>query len=274
MNKPNVRGFVKNVGAALSKRSPEILTGVGIAGLVTTTILAVKATPKALELIEEEKDRQNYELAKEARDNGYSNCCQIDKLKLIEVIKIAWKPYIPAAVTGVASVACLIGASSVNLKRNAALATAYKLSETALTEYKDAVIETIGEKKEKEVREKVVEEKLKKNPINNNEVIVTDRGTTLCYDCVFGRYFKSDMDTIRRAITEINRSIVTDMYASLNDFYDEIGLEHVEIGDDLGWNIDDGQIDVEFSSHLASDNTPCLAVGYTVAPKYNFSSFV
>lgn len=256
MSKQSIANAVNGVGVFIKKRSPEILTGIGIAGMVTTTVLAVKATPKALQIIKEKEDYYEIELTPK------------------EVVQTCWKCYIPAAVTCSLSVACLIGASSVNLRRNAALATAYKLSETALTEYREKVVETIGEKKERVVRDKIAEEKVKKSPVTNKEVIVTDRGTTLCYDGVFGRYFKSDIDSIKRAVNEVNRQIVCNMYASLNDFYDELGLDHISIGDDLGWNIDDGQIDIDFSSQLATDGTPCLVIHYNVAPKYEFSSLV
>jgi len=262
MNKANLTNTFKSIQTTIAKRSPEIMTGIGIAGMVTTTMLAVKATPKALRLIESKEIDLSNELNEDVR------------LKPAEVIKVAWKCYIPAAITCSASIACLIGASSVNLKRNAALATAYKLSETALSEYKDAVIETIGEKKEQVVKDKVAEKKIKNNPVSSNEVIVTKKGDTLCYDGAFGRYFKSDIDTIKRAINVINRNIVTDMYASLNDFYDLIGLNPIDLGYDLGWNLDDGELDIQFSSQLAEDGTPCLVIGYSVAPKYDFSSFI
>ena len=62
MNKSNVTQLLKTAKKTLSKHSPEILTGIGIAGMITTTALAVKATPKALELIEMEKKHQNEEL--------------------------------------------------------------------------------------------------------------------------------------------------------------------------------------------------------------------
>ena len=181
---------------------------------------------------------------------------------------------IPAAVTAMASVTCLIGASSVNLRRNAALTAAYKLSETALTEYKDKVVETIGEEKEKVIREKVAEDKIKKQPVNNNEVIITEKGNTLCFDSISGRYFRSDMDIIKKAENELNRRMLSDMYISLNEFYDELGLDHISIGDELGWNIDDGLIKLEFSSHLASDGTPCVVVEYGIAPNYGYSKFL
>lgn len=257
MHKPNLANLMSNTRQFVSKRSPEILTGIGIAGMITTTVLAVRATPKVLQLIEEKKNED-----------------WVDELSPLEVVKTAWKPYVPAAVTGVASVACLIGASSVNAKRNAALATAYKLSETALSEYREKVIETIGEKKEKTVRDKVAEERVKKNPVSKSEVIVTNNGTTLCFDPISARYFKSSIDKIKRAENELNKQMLHDIsgYVSLNDFYDELGLDHTSVGDDLGWNVD-RLIDISFSSQLNDNGEPSVVLDYLVAPKYDFYKF-
>ena len=261
----------KSMQKSITKHSPEILTGIGIAGMVTTTVLAVKATPKALQLIEDEKNRQNYEKCKEARDNGYEACEHIDRLPVVDMIKVAWKPYIPAAVTCVASVACLIGASSVSLRRNAALATAYKLSETALTEYRDSVVETIGEKKEQAVRDKVAEKQIQKNPVTKNEVIVTGTGETLCFDPLSGRYFKSDIERIKRAENEINKHMLHDItgYASLNEFYDEIGLAHTDLGDYMGWNTEN-LVDLDISSHVSDNGQPSIVLVYINKPVYEY----
>lgn len=257
MNKLNLSNVIKNIKIATSKHSPEILTGIGIAGMISTTILAVKATPKALKLIDDAED------AKIVNEG--------ERLTKTEIVKVAWKPYIPAIVTGVASVTCLIGASSVNAKRNAALATAYELSKTALSDYKEKVIETVGEKKEQIIRDKVDQDKIDKNPVNKNNVIITNNGDALCYDGISGRYFKSDMDTIKKAINEVNREMTYSDYISLSEFYDEIGLEHTDISDYLGWNIADGLLDVTFGSRIASDGTPCITLDYRIAPRYDYS---
>ena len=142
--------------------------------------------------------------------------------------------YIPAAATCVASTACLIGASSVNIRRNAMLATAYKLSETAFSEYKEKVVETIGDEKEKVVREKVSEERIKKNPITKNEVIMTDYGDTQFYETLSGRYFKSDIEEIKKVVNYLNKDMLQDMFGtiSLNEFYDELELERIDLGDE------------------------------------------
>ena len=145
MQKPNLTKICRTVKASTIKHSPEILTGVGVAGMVTTTVMAVRATPKAIRLLEDEKHRQN-----------------TDKLEPIDAVKATWKCYIPAAVTGTVSVACLIGASSVNARRNAALTAAYTLSESTLRDYQKKVVETIGEKKEQTIRDEVAKERLKR----------------------------------------------------------------------------------------------------------------
>lgn len=242
---------------AIKKHSPEILTGIGIAGMITTTVMAVRATPKALILIEERKEEIGAE-----------------KLEAMDMVKTTWACYIPAAITGTLSVACLIGASSVNARRNAALATAYTLSESALKDYQGKVIEMFGEKKNEAVKDAVAKDKVEKNPVVTREVIITEKGNTLCYDAISGRYFKSDIEKIKKAECELNRQMLDDMYVSLNDFYYEIGLDSVKLGDELGWNVDSGYIDLSFSSQLASDGTPCLVIDYSVAPRYDYRNLL
>ena len=260
MSKFDMSGIMKEVKMAVSKHSPEILTGLGIAGMITTTILAVKATPKALELIEDRKDELDI--------------YPTEKLSLVETVKATWKCYIPAAVTGVTSIACLIGASSVNYKRNAALTAAYNLSATALKEYKEKVVETVGEKKEKTIRDKVAEEQIKKEPVNQSAIIVSGNGNTRCFDTVTKRRFISDIETIRRIVNDLNaRMINGEDYISLNEFYYEVGLDGTSIGDELGWNVCNGMIDVNFSAQLDSDNTPCIVIDYAVAPKRGYNSW-
>ena len=257
MNKPNVTHLIKGAKTFMTKRSPEILTGIGIAGMITTTVLAVKATPKALMLLDEAENEKNADLT------------------TVEKVKVAWKPYIPAAVTCTASVACLIGASSVSARRNAALATAYQLSTSALTEYKEKVVETIGEKKEKVVKDKIAQKKVEENPVSTNSVIVTGKGSTLCLDSLSKRYFESDIEKIRKAVNDLNYRMMSEMYISLNEFYSELGLDTTVIGDDLGWNIStDGMIEIEFSSQITDDGRPCIVIEYMVAPRYDYSKLM
>lgn len=252
MAKPNLMEIARNVRTAMKKHSPEILTGIGIAGMITSTVMAVKATPKALDLLERKKLELNAE-----------------RLEPKDIIKTTWKCYIPATIVGGVSIGCLIGASSTNLRRNAALATAYTLSESTLKEYQDRVVESVGEKKEQAIRDSISNDKVLNNPVR--EVVLTDAGgNTICYDVLSGRYFKSDRDKISRAVNNLNRRMRDETYVTLNDFYYELDLDGTKMGDMLGWNIDKGYIDVAFSSHLDANGTPCLVIDYRVAPIYDY----
>lgn len=157
MDKQTITKGVKGIQRALRKHSPEILTGIGIAGMIAATITAVRATPKALRMIDE----------REIKDGK--------RLNTKEIVQTTWKCYVPAAVTGALSVACLIGASSVNAKRNAALATAYTISETALKEYREKAVEVVGPKKEQAIRDAVAKEQLVKNPIGKTRSFAPGR---------------------------------------------------------------------------------------------------
>lgn len=268
--------FFKNISSTLTKHSPEILTGFGIAGMITSTALAVKATPKAIELIEARKEELNKKTFDENIDSDYSlkNHKELNSLGFKETVKTVWKCYIPTAVLMTASTACLIGASSVHVKRNAVLATAYQLSEAAATEYKNKVVEAIGAKKEEAIRDQVNKDRIEKNPVTKNEVFITEKGNTLCYEPLSGRYFKSDIEKIKQAVNEINRRINVNYYVSLNELYNELGLEETRLGDDLGWNSNDGLLDLHLSSQLASDSNPCLVLDFCNQPKYNFDKFM
>lgn len=258
MGKLNIAKLTNDIKSGVSKHSPEILTGIGIAGMVTSTILAVKATPKAIELIKNEK-----ELAE-----SYN-----EELTPMDKVKVCWKCYIPSAVTGIMSITCLIGASSVNAKRNAALAAAYTLSDSALREYREKVVETIGEKKEKTIKDKISEDNIKQNPVTKSEVYITDKSDTLCFEPISGRYFKSDIEKIKRAKNNLNERILVDAFnagVSLNDFYEEIGLPKTSMGENLGWNLDTGVIDIYLSAQITDEGTPCLVINCTNPPKYDF----
>ena len=273
MNKPNLSNLFKTIKAGTMKHSPEILTGIGIAGMITTTVLAVKATPKALRLIDAKKRDIFDNLDPEDIPGNSTDYTEVS-LTPLEVVKTAWKPYIPVAVTCVASVTCLIGASSVNAKRNAALATAYELSKTALSDYKEKVVETIGEKKEKTIREKVAQKKVDENPSGKSEVIITGNGDVLFLEPASMRYFKSDIESVRKIINDLNYRMTTGMeeYISLSELYDEIGLSHTVTSDDMGWNIyKDGPIDIDFPAAKTDKGEPCLMLEYNVSPRYDYS---
>lgn len=258
----NVQSVVKGTGRFFKKNSSKILLGFGISGGVTACVLAVKATPKAIELIQKKKEELDLEPE--------------DTLDTKEVILTVWKCYIPAFVIGGMSILCVIASHSSEVRRNAAIASAYTISESTFRNYRNKVMDIVGEEKEKEVRDAVVKDQLNKNPVSNTEVYMTQKGNTLIFEPISGRYFRGDFDKVFRAINEINHEILRNSdpfsngYATLNDFYILIGLPETSMGDTLGWRMDMGMIEVKPSAQIADNGEPCLAIVYTQEPVYDF----
>lgn len=246
----NIKTMAKSVWAGAKKHSPEILIGMGIAGAASSVIFAVKATPKAMILLEEKRQELG-----------------VEKLEAKEIIKTAAPVYIPTAVSFGVSVACIVGASSVNARRNAALTAAYTLSESTLRTYRDKVLETVGEDKEREIRQKAAIEQ-QRIPEPQTLVVSSAAGQLKCFDSLSGRYFVSTKNEIDKAVNEFNRQLRDDMRISLNDWYDLIGLDTNKLGDMLGWDIERGYVETCYASRLDEDGLPCLVVNYVEPPHY------
>jgi len=270
-----VTTFLKKFIGEISSNSPVILTGIAVTGVVSTVILAVKATPKAIAIMDDEVytryvDSKSEETFPEWIGLDTETYTWKDTTNLLtkkEIIKYSWKCYIPTAAVGAVTIACIIGAHNVHLRRNAALASLYSLTESAFKDYQAKIVETIGKNKELKVRDDISEDKIKHNPTGDAEIFFTGKGETLCYDSMSGRYFKTDIDKVKRAEYALNRTLMTDMFVTLNEFYDELGLSHIKLGEDIGWNIDKASIIITFSAHLTDKDEPCLVLNYEVVPR-------
>lgn len=235
-----------NVKSFIEHNAAEILGGLGCVFFVGGAVKCVFDTKTALELI----DIRKKELG-------------VDKLDFKETVKTAWKAYIPTAGLEVAGVACVVSSLTKSHKDAAALSSVYALSETAFKDYRDQVVKSIGEKKEKEIRDTVAQQKVLTNP--PKDIIMTGNGDQLCKDSFTGRYFESSVEKIQQAINELNDELLNgvDGSVTINDFYYRIGLEDVKNGDDIGWDYGlYGLIKVDFDATLTPDKRPCLVVDF------------
>lgn len=260
-------GFLKTLKPFVVKHQPEILIGMGIAGMIFSTVSAVKATVNA------QKAMQNY------KADGYINGDYkfIDgkrkdqTLTKTDVIKLTWKYYIPTAISMAISVPCIIAGNRISNTRNMALAAAYTISETALQEYQDKTRELIGPKKEQEIHEAVSKDIVDKS-YGKSQILLTGDGESLFHEPISGRYFKSNWNKILKAANELNADAITDPFGqiTLTQWYNIIGLEGTSMSDDMGWTIMNGVsglIDIQVDSVLTPDNTPCGSIHYNNRPK-------
>jgi len=238
----NLKALWLQLAAGIRKKSPQILTGIGIGAMATGTVLAVKNTPEAMRRIEERKK----ELHKK-------------KLTVIETVQATWKCYIPSAFSTGIGAGCLLGALSEETKREAMWITLNELGNTRLANHQEAVTELYGEKGEKKVEEKAAEIDMKKHPIDESECslpvydAVPENGEELFYFPIRNRYFyckrKDITDSVLKNNTAMSQSMVP--YVSLNDFFAEADLPvfdprtEGDLGEQLGWNLDRGFIEVD-----------------------------
>lgn len=244
--------LAKRVETLITRNSPVILTGIGVAGVVTTAYLAGTASFKAARILDEATIWDD-----DTKDPA--NVTPREKFELV------WKLYIPAVTTGALTCAAVIGANRIGTRRAAAIAAAYQISERAFDEYKEKMVEKLGEPKEREARDEIAQERQDKNPVKTSEVIITGTGEVVCYDSITGRHFKSDMERLRKAQNDLNEKLINEVYASLTDFYDLIGLSGTPYSDEIGWNTEK-MLELDFSTVL-SDGVPCISVSYTPMPK-------
>lgn len=246
--------IAKRTEKFLADNSPIVLTAIGVTGTITTAYLTGVATFKAADLILVEEDRQYRETVGEPR-------IVLDRK---EMFLLVWKEYIPAAGVGVITVACIVGANRIGTRRAAAMAAAYSISEKAFTEYKEKVVEKLGDNKERAIRDEIAQDRVLANPPTGREILI-GRGDILCFDAYTGRYFMSSMEEIKKAQNDTNYEILHNNYCSLGDFYNRLGLPGTSFSEEVGWS-SDHMLEVIFSTVLADDGQPCLTIQFSVDP--------
>lgn len=239
-------------GKILQKNSPYILVGVGIAGMGLAVASTIRATLRARDILDEQEVKLGRSLEKK------------------EVIKATWTQYVPTVILFAGSTACIVGSSRIQFKRNAALGVAYKIAEDTARTMEQKLVEVVGEKKADKVRQEVNKEVLNRHPVTESTVVVVEKGKSLILDNVSGRYFESDIETVRKKVNDMNTRLLNEMYVSLNEVYYELGLPEVDVGDILGFNVDSGLIDPSFTADIADDGRPCLVLNWRIQPKYDY----
>lgn len=244
-----VADFAKKTVRTLEHNSPQILTGLAVAGVVSTVVLAVKAAFEAkIEIDKYEK-----------KDNGLWI-----QASPKEIVQITWPIFVPTAAMGAVTVACILGAQSINNKRTAALIGGYSVMETAFREYREKIVDNFGATKEQQARDQLAQERITANP-PTSEVIIIGKGESLCYDTYSDRYFMSDMQNLRRAQNDIVEQCLNEGYASLNDLYRSIGLPMTGLGEEFGWTSEHKLI-MQFSTTMSPSDQPCISIGYKNLP--------
>jgi hypothetical protein len=243
---------MNNFSSFLSKNKPGLLIGFGLGSLISATFFGIRYAPEAKEMVEIRKKELN-----------------TDKLETKELISEVLPYYIPSLIfTGIGITSILCG-NQINIDRSAAAMAAYTLSETALREYREKTKEIVGEKKEKDIREAIAKDTVDNNPVKPGTIIITGNGDCLCFDSVANQYFKSSKVKIESLINSINFDMLHGQdVMSLNEYCIRLGLDEVELGNNLGWDVSsNGLISVSFTAVLAKNGEPCLVIAHNNIPE-------
>lgn len=236
----------------IKRHSSTILTVAGATGVVATTVLSVKATPKALALLEEAK-----------KEKG-------EKLTAIETVKVAWKPYIPAALVGCSTIACIFGANILNTKNQASLMSAYALLDSTFKEYRDKVNEMHGEESDTNITHEIIKSKF-------DDSMEINKDKMLFFDYQSMRYFETNMEKVAQAEHDFLEIFHDRGYACLNEYYDLLGIPRVEYGYQLGWfdfeNNDPyncRELEFEYEEVMINDELKCWIITTNMPASYDY----
>lgn len=240
----------------LKKNAATILTCMGGAGVIATSVMAVKATPKAMVALELSKEEKGEELT------------------TWEVLQVAGPAYIPTVLVGVSTIACIFGANMLNKRQQAALMSAYALLDNSYKDYKKKVEELYGEEASKHVQEELAKDKYEENQPS------VEANEQLYYDEFSQRYFTSTSEKVLRAEYNLNKMLWNDYGVYLNDYYELLGIDTVDYGDYLGWSSCElveatwgSSIEFEHTKVVMDDGLECTILSMCFEPTFDFESY-
>lgn len=213
----------KRVGSQLYRSSPTILTVVASVGVIVTTITSVRATPKAVKLLKEAELEKGENLTK------------------VEIIRVAGPSYIPSALLGISTIVCIFGANTLNQKKQASLMSAYAMLNESYKQYRKSAKIVYGEDADDKIHAEMAKDAMVSTYDWGYQVYNMDMDSEserlLFYDLASKKYFRTTMAAVLNAQYHVNRNLAIKGDCSLNEYLSFLGVEGIDGGDDLGWDI-------------------------------------
>ena len=239
----------------VEKHSPEILAGVGVVGVVASTVMACKATMKLNDILEESKETRDKIREVESNPRYEEQYSHEDAKKDLTInytqtaMKIA-KLYAPAVILGSASLGCLLASNDILRKRNAALSAAYMTVDKSFKEYRQRVVDRFGEEVEKEIRYNIKAEEVTSTVVaeDGSETTVTETVKTMDpnlysdYAKFFDEaspYWQKDPE-YNFMFLKSQQQYANDLLKArgrlfLNEVYEMLGIDKTKAGQIVGW---------------------------------------
>lgn len=255
-----VNRTLSKAGFQIKKHSPEILIVAGIAGVVTSAIMACKATTKINDILDQTKEevgKVNDALANEKiPEDVYSKEDAKKDLAIIYIqtgVKLV-KLYGPSLILGALSITSILASNNILRKRNVALAAAYAAIDNSFKEYRGRVIERFGKDldrelkyniKAKEISETTVDENGKETTVTKTVPVVeseepSDYARFFCEGCAgWTKDPEMNLVFLKQQQNWANELLKTRGHLFLNEVYDMLGIERSKAGQVVGWVYDE-----------------------------------
>lgn len=248
--KIEIKKMINKVKFNVVKHSPEILMGIGIAGVITSTVLACRSTLKVKDILEDKDTNMNNvkEVLAEGREDYTEEDARKDKTIIMTTTAIRiMKLYAPSVIIGAGSIACLLESHNVMRNRNAGLAAALAATTESFKQYRERVTAKYGDEVDKEMRYGIKKEKKEKDGKKTKEDIVV--GCDEKELSGYARYFNENninwtddpqynMMFLRQNQNWANDKLISQGYLYLNDVYDALGFPKTKAGQVVGWVYD------------------------------------
>ena len=254
-----VSTIARGVKLFVANHGPEIATALSVAASINTAVLASKASVKAHEEIK---------LAEEELGGPLEE----RKARIIFRARLVWRTYIPTIISGAGTITLIIASNRLSAKRQAALASVLASTQGYLANYKDSIKEVLDDETAAKVKETVAQKTVDKSDAKAAKAVIFNDGDTLIFEPLSGRYFRSTRNEVEGAVNRANASCIQNFSITLNEFFSELGLESVLIGDTLGWNTDE-LIRIDFDAVISDDGQPSLSIAYYNEPTAKFNHF-
>lgn len=245
------------VGFKIKKASPEILVVAGIAGVVTSTVMACKATTKASEILDAHNDDMDkIHQASELKTPDYtSEDMKKDTVIVYTQTAVKFiKLYGPSVLLGITSIFCIVSSHNILRKRNIALATAYVAVDKGFKDYRSRVVERFGEELDKELRYNVKAKEFEETTVDSKgkekkamtTVQIADPDTTSEYARFFDELCHGwtkdpelNLMFLRQQQNWANELLKSKGHLFLNEVYDMLDIPRTKAGQIVGWIYDE-----------------------------------
>ena len=248
------------IGFKIKKASPEIMVVAGVVGVVTSTVMACKATTKVNDILEETRkqvdDVHNVLDSDVVSADEYTNDDAKKDLAIIYTqtgVKLI-KLYAPSVLVGALSITGILASHKILKKRNVALTAAYATIDRSFKEYRGRVVERFGKELDRELRYNIKAQEIEEKTVDKDGNETVEKKTVSVVDpnmySDYARIFDNgsmgwtkdpeyNLMFLKLQQNQANDRLRAQGYLFLNDVYDMLGIPRTKAGQIVGWIYDE-----------------------------------